>query len=170
MALAIKTKKQAARELAFVVPLGARGPDAARVVLRVLPATTLLVEAAEWAARRAVAAAQAESPEGASLPADDATALFYATYVGQLGRRVVQAWDVIDAETEEAVPCDPETVETALALNPDLAKAFDAAYTADIRKRRIEGNGSGPSPNGISAMGPATAPAAATQAAPSVLT
>jgi hypothetical protein len=130
------------------------------VLLTVKPYSSVLREQAEWAARHAVR----NLPEDASDA--ERTGAFFAAFVGQLGRQAIVGWDVVD-ETGAAVPCDPTTIETVLAFNPDLAREFDKAYAAANAVRAAEGNVSGPAPNGILAAGPITAnPATASAIAP----
>lgn len=153
MALVVRSAAAANAPLALDV----RG---APVLLTVKPFSSVLREQAEWAARHAVR----NLPDDASEA--ERTGAFFAAFVGQLGRAAIVGWDVID-ETGAAVPCDPATVETVLALNPDLAQAFDKAYAAANAVRAAEGNVSRPAPNGILAAGPTTAnPATASAIAP----
>jgi hypothetical protein len=125
------------------------------VALSVRPFSSTVREQAEWAGRAARRALGDEAPEA------EAVGAYFAAFVAQLGRSTIVGWDVVDADGAP-VPCDPATVEAVLSLNPDFARAFDAAYAAANAVRVAEGNGSGPAPSGISAAGPNTAPAAPT--------
>jgi hypothetical protein len=139
----------------------------ARVLLR--PATTALISAAQHAAmaeadairagRTGLIAAGADV-EGLDL--DDphiAAGLAHDLMVCALARYLVTDWEgVFDAEGN-ALAFDPKLLPQLMAIE-DVAAAFWKHFLEPERRRVLEGNASAPSPNGISAGAPDTAPAA----------
>ncbi len=155
MALRVKTAAAEIAPLAFKV-------GGASVALKVRPFDSVFREQAEWAGRLAVSAVEREAVEvGGELNRAERMGVYFAAYVAQCGRSAIVEWDLVDA-AGSPVACDPATIETVLRLNPDLALAFDKAYSGgEAAKGETEGNGSAPALNGNSAAGSNTAKAAA---------
>jgi hypothetical protein len=88
-----------------------------------------------------------------------AAGLAHDLMVCALARYLVTDWEgVFDAEGN-ALAFDPKLLPQLMAIE-DVAAAFWKHFLEPERRRVLEGNASAPSPNGISAGAPDTAPAA----------
>jgi len=137
----------------------------ARVLVR--PATTALISAAQHAAMAeadAIHAArsglQAAGAEVDGLDLDDphiVAGLAHDLMVRALARYLIADWEgVFDAEGN-TLAFDPKLLSQLMAIE-DVAAAFWKHVLEPERRRSAEGNASAPSPNGISAGAPDTAP------------
>jgi hypothetical protein len=137
----------------------------ARVLVR--PATTALISAAQHAAmadadsiHAARSGLQAAGAEVDGLDLDDphiVAGLAHDLMVRALARYLITDWDgVFDAEGK-ALAFDPKLLPQLMAIE-DVAAAFWKHVLEPERRRAAEGNAFAPSPHGISAGAPDTAP------------
>jgi hypothetical protein len=78
-----------------------------------------------------------------------------------LARAAIMSWNGVLAEDGTPAKVTPAAINELMLVHA-FAEAFIIRYTARIIRGLDEGNASGPSPNGTSAMGPNTAKRAAT--------
>ena len=95
----------------------------------------------------------------------DLAGLIEMLYRQALARAVILEWEGVGSADGEPVEATAENIDLLMQMH-DIAEAFIVTYTEDFLGLRTEGNVSGPSPNGILAAGPNTAPAAGTPISP----
>jgi hypothetical protein len=124
------------------------------VRLLVAPITTIMVAAAQAAARRRALEllGKEELPEQENLRRGVALMLT----IQALGRECIRAWENVVDEDGAAVPITPEAIEVLLSHEEMAFALFDAVMTP-LRAVEAEGNASGPAPDGTSAAGQTTA-------------
>jgi hypothetical protein len=134
----------------FDLPRGVR--------VQIKPVTIAVMAAAQAAASRRLGVVRAEAGDGGIDP-DVAKGLAFAFLVKALARHAVVSWEGIGDRHGSPLDPTPENVERLMDLD-DMAAAFWDRATAPVAAVALEGNGSGPAPNGTSAAGPSTAAAA----------
>jgi hypothetical protein len=124
------------------------------VRLLVTPITTVMVAAAQSAARRRVLEllGKDDVPEQENLRRGVALMLT----IQALGRECIRAWQNVVDEDGKAVPLTPEAIEVLLS-HEEMAFAFFEAVMTPLRLVEAEGNASRPAPDGTSAAGQTTA-------------
>ena len=116
-----------------------------------------------------------EALGGEDLPTDDAAALSMAPAQKQrvglalaiaLAKRAILEWEGMEDENGNLIP-EPfdEGIEALLRI-PSVMRIFQREYMAPAMEMAAEGNGSGASLTGISAVVPTTAPRAPRAATP----
>jgi hypothetical protein len=127
------------------------------VRLRVAPLTTVMVAAAQAAARRRALEllGKEDVPEQENLRRGVALMLT----IQALGRECIRAWEGVVDEEGAMVPAAPEAIEVLLS-HEEMAFAFFDAVMTPLRVVEAEGNASGPAPHGTVAAGQNTAEAA----------
>ena len=88
---------------------------------------------------------------------DDIAGISQFAYVKTLARLAIRDWEGVVDDNGDPLPVTQENVE-ALMNHPDIADLFIDRYTAPFDERRVEGKGSGTSPDGAMAQVPNTAP------------
>jgi urease accessory protein UreF len=124
------------------------------VRLRVAPITTIMVAAAQAAARKRVLdlLGKEEMPEQENLRRGVALMLT----IQALGRECIRAWENVVDEEGAAVPITPGAIEVLLS-HEEMAFAFFESVMNPLQAVQAEGNASGPAPHGTAAAGRNTA-------------
>jgi hypothetical protein len=127
------------------------------VRLRVAPITTIMVAAAQAAARRRVLdlLGKEELPEQENLRRGVALMLT----IQALGRECIRAWENVVDEEGAAVPITPGAIEVLLS-HEEMAFAFFESVMNPLQAVQAEGNASRPALHGTAAAGRNTAEAA----------
>jgi hypothetical protein len=127
------------------------------VRLLVAPITTIMVAAAQAAARRRALEllGKEELPEQENLRRGVALMLT----IQALGRECIRAWENVVDDDGAMVPAAPEAIEVLLS-HEEMAFAFFDAVMTPLRVVEAEGNASGPAPHGTAAAAQNTAEAA----------
>ena len=120
------------------------------VRVEVRPCNTALMMAARAEVQRA-AVSSASDTEAAGIRS--------AALIKALARLAVLDWEGVGDAAGNVAPVTPESVDALMDLWP-IASAFENAYLAPALLLDEEKNALGPAPNGTSAAGPSTAPAA----------
>ena len=145
------------------------------VRLQVKPPTTALMETARVATRRRLEELRAAAAEvagaGASvtgLPDLSNPDVFAGEFSARLSETManfaVVAWDGFLMPDGTVAPLTPENLRLAMSIDA-VGRSFIGLYLTSLEELISEGNGSAPAPNGSSAAGATTAPAAQDPAA-----
>jgi hypothetical protein len=132
------------------------------VRLHVAPLTTVMVAAAQSAARRRALGviSREDAPEDDNLRRGLALMLT----IQALGRECIRGWEGVVDEDGAEVPCTPETIEGLLS-HEEMAFGFFDAAMGPLRAMEAEGNASRPAPPGTAEAGRNTAEGAPPPAA-----
>lgn len=125
-------------------------PEGVRV--RIRPVTTAVMQAAQAAAGRRLAAAR----EAESLDPDWERGLAFAYLVTGMARHAILAWEGVCDAAGVALPVSQEAIDR-LMEHDAIATAFWSLATAPANAVVAEGNGCAPAPNGTGAGARTTA-------------